>query len=316
MLDILKLQVSRCKFPVLGLGVPTEVSMLTRRWTESGENPNPGGRKKATRWAFLSDTHIAASPLHRFRGHYPYQNLRAVLDQVAGDMPDGVVITGDLARRRGDAGAYENFRALLAPIAATRPVHLGLGNHDHRERFLSSLGAPGSERRAVGRKQIIRTTAGPLRLIVLDSLLYTNLPAGMIGKTQCHWLDAYLRTCDDTPTILFLHHAPRADLLDVGRLLDIAAPARKVKAIVYGHSHRYRFREYEGIHLVNLPATGYNFTSAQPEPPTHGFSVRRAHSTSTSHTATYETPGCQWGAWWGASCAEPHISGPRLGSVG
>ncbi len=222
------------------------------------ESSNPGDRKKVTRWAFLSDTHIAASVAHRFRGHYPYQNLRAVLDQVTGDMPDGVLITGDLARRWGDIGAYDNFRALLAPVAAKRPVHLALGNHDHRERFLSSIGASGR------RKHIIRATAGPVRMIVLDSLLYTNLPAGMIGKRQRAWLETYLRTCDETPTILFLHHAPRMDLLDVGQLLDIAAPARKVKAIVYGHSHRYRYRKHEGIHLINLPATGYNFTGAQP----------------------------------------------------
>jgi 3',5'-cyclic-AMP phosphodiesterase len=234
------------------------------RWTASDESSNPGGRKKATRWAFLSDTHIAASVTHRFRGHYPYQNLRAVLDQVTGDMPDGLVITGDLARRWGDAEAYANFGALLTPVAAKRAVHLALGNHDHRQRFLSSLGAPGSTREAVRRRHIIRAAAGPVRLIVLDSLLYTNLPAGMIGRMQRTWLQTYLRTCDDTPTILFLHHAPRMDLLDVGQLLDIAAPARKVKAIVYGHSHRYRYRKHEGIHLINLPATGYNFTGIQP----------------------------------------------------
>ena len=35
-------------------------------------------------------------------------------------------------------------------------------------------------------------------------------------------------------------------------------------AIVYGHSHVYRFGEYEGIGLINLPATGYNFNDAHP----------------------------------------------------
>jgi Icc protein len=264
MSDILNRRVSRRKLLALGFAIPPRATMLKHRPTLSDESPGLGGWKKATRWAFLSDTHIAASPMHRFRGHYPYRNLRAVLDQVTGDMPDGVVITGDLVRRWGEGGAYDSVRAMLAPVAAKRPVYLGLGNHDHRERFLSAFGVPGNMGEAVRRKHIIRATAGPVRLIVLDSLLYTNLMAGMIGKTQRIWLETYLRTCDDTPTILFLHHAPRADLLDVGRLLDIAAPARKVKAIVYGHSHRYRFREHEGIHLINLPATGYNFTNIQP----------------------------------------------------
>ena len=264
MLDILKRRVSRREFLAFGFAVPGGAITLEHRRTLSDESPNPAGRKKATRWAFLSDIHIAASPLNRFRGHYPHRNLQTALEQVTGDMPDGVVITGDLTRRKGDAEAYDSVRAMLAPVAAKRPVHLGLGNHDHRARFLSTLGIPSNRREAVRRKHIVRANAGPVRLIVLDSLLYTNVVGGMIGKTQRIWLDTYLRMCDDTPTILFLHHAPRADLLDVGRLLDIAAPARKVKAIVYGHSHRYRFRQYEGIHLVNLPATGYNFTNAQP----------------------------------------------------
>jgi len=38
----------------------------------------------------------------------------------------------------------------------------------------------------------------------------------------------------------------------------------KVKAIVYGHSHVYGFSEFEGIHLINLPATGYNFSDSDP----------------------------------------------------
>ena len=106
--------------------------------------------------------------------------------------------------------------------------------------------------------------AGPVRMIVLDSLLYTNVYGGMIGQTQRTWLETYLHVCDDTPTILFLHHTPRADLLDARRLFDIITPIKKVKAVVYGHSHKYEFRESDGIQLINLPAVGYNFTGAQP----------------------------------------------------
>jgi predicted phosphodiesterase len=41
------------------------------------------------------------------------------------------------------------------------------------------------------------------------------------------------------------------------------APIRKVKAIIYGHSHVYGFSEFEGIHLINLPAVGYNFSDSE-----------------------------------------------------
>ena len=39
---------------------------------------------------------------------------------------------------------------------------------------------------------------------------------------------------------------------------------KKVKAVVYGHSHVYAFSEYKGIHQINLPATGYNFSDNDP----------------------------------------------------
>jgi hypothetical protein len=53
-------------------------------------------------------------------------------------------------------------------------------------------------------------------------------------------------------------------LLDVPRLFSMIEPIRKVKAIVYGHSHEYRYSEFEGIHLINLPATGYSFNRNEP----------------------------------------------------
>ena len=67
--------------------------------------------------------------------------------------------------------------------------------------------------------------------------------------------------------ILFFHHTlgdDDGDLLDVMWLFDLVKPVRKVKAIVYGHSHEYRSAELEGIHLINLPATAYNFNDDQP----------------------------------------------------
>ena len=106
--------------------------------------------------------------------------------------------------------------------------------------------------------------AGPMRVIILDTLLYVNMFPGMLGKLQRIWLETYLRMSDNTPTILCFHHTPRADLLDMRQLFEIVAPVKKVKAIVFGHSHKYQFSEYDGIHLINLPATGYNFTGSQP----------------------------------------------------
>ena len=106
-----------------------------------------------------------------------------------------------------------------------------------------------------------------MRLVVLDSLLYVNKVAGLLGRAQRTWLAEFLQANDDKPTILFFHHTVTdgdGDLLDAPRLFDIVRPARAVQALVFGHSHAYGFSEMDGIHLINLPACGYNFRDDQP----------------------------------------------------
>ncbi len=220
-------------------------------------------RDQCTRWAFLSDTHVAPDPDNHYRGFYPYRNLLEIAGRIAYDPPDGVVVTGDLARMRGQTGAYENLKTLLAPVTEQRPVYLGLGNHDNRDDFSLVFETALGDDMTVEEKRVITAVAGPMRLIVLDSLL-VDRAAGLLGRSQRTWLKSFLEACDDRPTILFFHHRPRIDLLDTRRLFDIIEPAAKVKAVVYGHSHKFRFSEYKGIHLINVPATGYNMSDSQP----------------------------------------------------
>src|SRR2546422_5539601 len=61
------------------------------------------------------------------------------------------------------------------------------------------------------------------------------------------------------PTLLFVHHTlgdGDGELLDVQRLFELVRPQRKVKAIFYGHSHKYaRSEEHTSelqsrLHLV------------------------------------------------------------------
>jgi hypothetical protein len=37
-----------------------------------------------------------------------------------------------------------------------------------------------------------------------------------------------------------------------------------VKAIFYGHSLAYRYDNSNGLHLINVPAIGYNFADTEP----------------------------------------------------
>jgi 3',5'-cyclic AMP phosphodiesterase CpdA len=108
--------------------------------------------------------------------------------------------------------------------------------------------------------------SGPVRLILLDSLLFIDLPWGKLGRAQRAWLQTYLRVSDDTPTLLFLHHpiAGKDSLFDGRAFWDLIKPMAKVKAVVHGHSHIFNVAERDGIHVIGLPATGYNTYDRDP----------------------------------------------------
>ena len=221
----------------------------------------------ASRWAFVADTHIAADPNDHSGDFYPHRNMKQVVDQVLANRPKGMIIAGDVARLQGLPDDYVQVRKLLAPLEGSVPVYMALGNHDHRANVAAEFQSPPGQIQPVKGKHVTIVDAGPVRLILLDSLLKTNETPGLLGKLQRDWLQSYLAESDETPVILFFHHSLRdsdGDLLDSPRLFDIIEPVRKVKALVYGHSHDYMFSTQEGIHLINLPAVGYSFRSEMP----------------------------------------------------
>ena len=231
---------------------------------------SPGLTKKdetQTRLALLADTHIPEDVQNNYRGFYPYRNLEKVVPELISASPDGVLIAGDLARLTGQPGDYANLRKLLDPVAEETPVFMALGNHDDRQNFLKVFDDTPGDKPDLKGKHVTIVKKASTRVIMLDSLLYVNKVPGLLGKAQRQWLQEYLNECDDTPTILCFHHTLSdgdGDLLDVPRLFSMIGPIRKVKAIVYGHSHAYGFSEFEGIHLINLPAVGYNFNNSEP----------------------------------------------------
>lgn len=186
---------------------------------------------------------------------------------IAASGVEGAVIDGDLARLTGEPGDYQNLIQLLAPVTAKMPVAMGLGNHDHRKNFQSAFAKHPGDVQTVRDRHVLAVPAGPVRLLVLDSLMVPDFTPGFLGKEQRTWLERHLGVSDDTPTIVFVHHTPGdndGELLDAERLLRILKPSKKVKALVYGHSHRYRFDVMDGLHCINLPAVGYNFADSEP----------------------------------------------------
>ncbi|MDD2597822.1 MAG: metallophosphoesterase [Kiritimatiellae bacterium] len=221
----------------------------------------------STRWALLSDTHIPADRAEQVRGFSITKNLDQLLPQVAESKPDGIGITGDIARLRGLREDYAVVKVYVEQMNKIAPVYMALGNHDNYKNFTEAFPATPGEKAAVKGKHITVVNIAPMRLIFLDSLQITNNTAGLLGQAQRNWLDQYLKESDNTPTLLLLHHSfgeSDGALLDDIRFFKIVTDQRKVKAIIYGHSHHYSFAKQGDLDLINLPSTAYNFAESVP----------------------------------------------------
>jgi 3',5'-cyclic AMP phosphodiesterase CpdA len=218
-------------------------------------------------WALISDPHIPANPAEAYRGFKPQDNLKRIIPEILKANPQGALVCGDVARLMGLSADYEAARALLQPVSEQMPVALALGNHDHRANFLGVFGKSQTGIQTVKQKHVLVIESAGLRFVVLDSLIETNTTPGLLGKAQRTWLTTFLQQSSDLPTLIFVHHTlddSDGSLLDAPRFFDILKPHRKVKAVLYGHSHRYAYETWEGVHLINLPAIGYNFSDDQP----------------------------------------------------
>ena len=237
---------------------------LLARSTRAGEAS--GAARGELHLALLSDTHVPADRVSGHRGMNPWENTRAAVAQVAAARPDGVVLCGDVARLEGRVEDYRELAALLEPVTAVAPVYVALGNHDDRAHFREVLKPPAVPAPVDGRLvSVIEHEA--VRVLVLDSLLYVNQVAGLLGKAQRAWLAATLPTIADRPAVVFVHHPPSdedGDLLDGGRLLEILRANRHVKALFHGHAHVWALGRRDRLHVVGLPAVGYSFSDAQP----------------------------------------------------
>jgi Icc protein len=217
--------------------------------------------------ALLSDTHVPGDRQNGYRGMNPWEHLRMAAPQVAAARPDGVVICGDLARLEGREQDYRELRSLLEPVSAVAPVYVAPGNHDDRVNLLKVFPErPGRPAPVEGRLVTV-VEHEALRVVVLDSLLYVNQVAGLLGRAQRAWLSSFLPQVADRPVVLFVHHPPTdddGDLLDGDRLLGLVRPHPHVKALFHGHAHVWSIGSRDRLPVVGLPSLGFSFDDVQP----------------------------------------------------
>jgi 3',5'-cyclic AMP phosphodiesterase CpdA len=224
-------------------------------------------------WALLSDPHISADRTKMARGISMAAQLTTVVEDVLSQSrrPVAAVINGDLAFNTGETADYGTFTELIAPLRSAQiPLHLGLGNHDHRERFWAALRDDASAKRPVVDRQAAIVPGSRANWFILDSLDKTNSTPGLLGESQLAWLARSLDAHANKPALVMVHHNPtptadKVTLIDEAAFYAIIRPRRQVKAYIFGHSHVWNVsRDPSGIHLINLPTTAYVFEATRP----------------------------------------------------
>ena len=237
---------------------------------EAGADPNS--------WALLADTHIFAQRDEVVRGVKMAENFARVSDELLTmkTLPAGVIVNGDCAYLEGQAADYQVLAELVAPVSrGGLPVHMTLGNHDHRDRFWEALESAAEERppeeRPLESRHVAVLQTPRANWFLLDSLQSTNVTPGSLGEEQLAWLAKALDAHADKPALIVAHHHPDpggehpiSGLTDTGALFDLLKPRRQVKAYIYGHTHHWQVGQQDGIHLINLPPVAYLFNAADP----------------------------------------------------
>ncbi len=220
-------------------------------------------------WVFLSDTHIPGNPDEERHGTNPCKNFAAVREAVLklADKPKGVIVTGDFAFLQGKPEDYRQLAVQVAPYSENGiPVHVSFGNHDNIDNYYAAFADKKKDVLPVANKHLTVLETPNANLFLLDSLYQTNNTSGFLGVEQLNWLKKELNARKDKPALLFAHHnldnAPYT-LMDREEFWLVVKAAKQVKAYIYGHTHVYRQEIRDDVHLINLPALGWEFQSGK-----------------------------------------------------
>lgn len=203
------------------------------------------------------------------------RRLRAVLDRLRSgpNHPDLLLLSGDLTEF-GDAASYRRLAEMLADFPC--PVHLMVGNHDHRAALREVFPATPLDRQFV---QYVVPLPG-LRLIALDTV-EPGRHGGALCEARADWLRGQLDADLETPVIIAMHHPPAVTGLDwldgaaeagwIARFTAAIAGRRQVRAIIAGHVHRSIHAQLGSVPVIVCPSTAaavaLDLTPVDPEHP-------------------------------------------------
>lgn len=197
----------------------------------------------------FTDIHLTA-PGQTIGGRDPNANFDRALDHALGHHPDAeaLIITGDLSDW-GDRADYERLRARIDALPL--PVHLLIGNHDDRTRFLEVF--PNCAGTDGWVQSVVPLTEGTA--ILLDTWA-PQTHKGHYCAARRRWLADALAAAS-APVYLFMHHNPiptflipedRIMLHDAEAFGAVLAPHRqRIRHIFFGHCHVPLAGSFHGI---------------------------------------------------------------------
>ena len=193
----------------------------------------------------ISDPHVVDSNELCYNRVPTNELLRAAVKRIntLSICPDAVIITGDLTDH-GTANEYQAFRDIINELECDK--FFVLGNHDDRDVFLEFF--PNYKLLTQQCAPFVQyaNDSHPIRLIGLDTTTCSQLH-GELCTIRLRWIEETLRSNQNQPTIIFMHHPPfmtgirsmdRSGLQGAAEFLKIISCNPQVIRVVCGHIHR------------------------------------------------------------------------------
>jgi 3',5'-cyclic AMP phosphodiesterase CpdA len=211
----------------------------------------------------------------RRRHEHRAEVLDALLDDLSGQHPDHVAVTGDLVNI-ALPGEFVAGRDLLRRIGPPAQISFVPGNHDAYVRACLPHGAAAWAENIASDPDVADRTApfpflrrrGPLALIGLSTAVPTGplMATGRLGDDQLRRFDRLLEATGEDPAfrVVLIHHPPTRHPGDrLKRLLDAASfreilRRRGADLVLHGHIHVNSLVWLEGprgpIPVVGVPS--------------------------------------------------------------
>lgn len=209
----------------------------------------------AYRLVQITDCHLVANRQGVYQDCQPAAHLQRIVSHLQQDLPDAVILTGDLTQDHSSA----SYR-LLAEICSHLPCPVLLlpGNHDD----LAELTALTH----TSALQLADTAQlGPWQLFLLNSKGPT--PAGSFDASKQAALQQHFKQSQQAFFWLFMHHHPlplhcfidKHGLAEQAEFWQLLAAEPRVKGLAHGHAHLAYQRQHQGKTIVGCPASSVQF---------------------------------------------------------